>query len=156
MKEYRLTKEGHDKLIVEREDLVSNKRKEIAERLRDAKDNAGDLSENTEYEYAKTEQAFIEGRIEQINEILNNHVIIEEGNNHNDSIDIGSNIEVKDIDSNKKWKYMLVSSVESDPENHKISDESPIGRALLGRKVGDKVQFKTPQSIIKLKVLKIK
>ncbi|MES0341785.1 MAG: transcription elongation factor GreA, partial [Candidatus Humimicrobiaceae bacterium] len=138
MKEYRLTKEGYDKLIVEREDLVSNKRKEIAERLKDAKDNAGDLSENTEYEYAKNEQAFIEGRIEQINVILNNHVIIEEGNNHNDAIDIGSNIEVKDLDSNKKWKYMLVGSVESDPENQKISDESPMGRALLGRKVGDK------------------
>ena len=155
MKEYRLTKEGYDKLIEEREDLVSNKRKEIAERLKDAKDNAGDLSENTEYEYAKNEQAFIEGRIEQISEILNNHVIIE-GNNHNDAIDIGSTIEVKDLDSSKKWEYMLVSSVESDPENQKISDESPMGRALLGRKVGDKVQVKTPQSIIKLKVLKIK
>ena len=155
MKEYRLTKEGYDKLIVEREDLVSNKRKEIAERLKDAKDNAGDLSENTEYEYAKNEQAFIEGRIEQINAILNNHVIIE-GNNHNDIIDIGSNIEVKDLDSNKKRKYMLVSSVESDPENHKISDESPMGMALLGKKVGDSIQVKTPQSMIKLKVLKIK
>ena len=155
MKEYRLTKEGHDKLIEEREDLVSNKRKEIAERLKDAKDNAGDLSENTEYEYAKNEQAFIEGRIEQINGILNNHVIIE-GNNHNDVIDIGSNIEVEDLDSNKKRKYMLVSSVESDPENNKISDESPMGMALLGRKVGDEIQVKTPQSMIKLKVLKIK
>ena len=155
MKEYRLTKEGYDKLIVEREDLVSNKRKEIAERLKDAKDNAGDLSENTEYEYAKNEQAFIEGRIEQINEILNNHVIIE-GNNHNDAIDIGSTVEVKNLDSNKKIKYMLVSSVESDPENHKISDESPTGMALLGKKAGDEVQVKTPQSMIKLKVLKIK
>jgi len=155
MKEYRLTKEGYDKLIEEREDLVSNKRKEIAERLKDAKDNAGDLSENTEYEYAKNEQAFIEGRIEQINGILNNHVIIE-GNNHNDVIDIGSNIEVEDLDSNKKRKYMLVSSVESDPENNKISDESPMGMALLGRKVGDEIQVKTPQSMIKLKVLKIK
>ena len=154
MKEYRLTKEGHGKLIEEREDLVSNKRKEIAERLKDAKDNAGDLSENTEYEYAKNEQAFIEGRIEQINEILNNHVIIE-GNNHNDAIDIGSTIEVKDLDSNKKRKYLLVSSVESDPENHKISDESPMGMALMGRKTGDEVQVKTPQSLIKLKVLKI-
>ena len=154
MKEYRLTKEGHDKLIEEREDLVTNKRKEIAERLRDAKDNAGDLAENTEYEYAKNEQAFIEGRIEQINAILNNHVIIE-GNNHNDIIDIGSNIEVKDLDSNKKRKYILVSSVESDPENHKISDESPMGMALLGKKVGDSIQVKTPQSMIKLKVLKI-
>jgi len=155
MKEYRLTKEGHDKLIEEREDLVTNKRKEIAERLKDAKDNAGDLAENTEYEYAKNEQAFIEGRIEQINAILNNHVIIE-GNNHNEIIDIGSNIEVKDLDSNKKRKYMLVSSVESDPENHKISDESPMGMALLGKKVGDSIQVKTPQSMIKLKVLKIK
>jgi len=155
MKEYRLTKEGHDKLIEEREDLVTNKRKEIAERLKDAKDNAGDLAENTEYEYAKNEQAFIEGRIEQINAILNNHVIIE-GNNHNEIIDIGSNIEVKDLDSNKKRKYMLVSSVESDPENHKISDESPMGTAILGKKVGDSIQVKTPQSMIKLKVLKIK
>ncbi len=155
MKEYRLTKEGHDKLIEEREDLVTNKRKEIAERLKDAKDNAGDLAENTEYEYAKNEQAFIEGRIEQINAILNNHVIIE-GNNHNEIIDIGSNIEVKDLDSNKKRKYMLVSSVESDPENNKISDESPMGMALLGKKVGDSIQVKTPQSMIKLKVLKIK
>jgi len=155
MKEYRLTKEGYSKLIEEREDLVTNKRKEIAERLKDAKDNAGELSENTEYEYAKNEQAFIEGRIGQINEILNNHVIIE-GNNHNDAIDIGSNIEVKDIDSNKKRKYMLVSSVESDPENDKISDESPMGMALLGKKAGDEVQVKTPQSMIKLKVLKIK
>jgi len=154
MKEYRLTKEGHDKLIEEREELVTNKRKEIAERLRDAKDNAGDLAENTEYEYAKNEQAFIEGRIEQINAILNNHVIIE-GNNHNDIIDIGSNIEVKDLNSNKKRKYILVSSVESDPENHKISDESPMGMALLGKKVGDSIQVKTPQSMIKLKVLKI-
>ncbi len=155
MKEYRLTKEGYDKLIEEREDLVTNKRKEIAERLKDAKDNSGDLAENTEYEYAKNEQAFIEGRIEQINAILNNHVIIE-GNNHNDIIDIGSNIEVKDLNSNKKRKYMLVSSVESDPENHKISDESPMGMALLGKKVGDSIQVKTPQSMIKLKVLKIK
>ena len=154
MKEYRLTKEGHEKLIEEREDLVSNKRKEIAERLKDAKDNAGDLAENTEYEYAKNEQAFIEGRIEQINEILNNHVIIE-GNNHNDIIDIGSTVEVKNLDSNKKMKYMLVSSVESDPENDKISDESPTGMALLGKKAGDEVQVRTPQSMIKLKVLKI-
>jgi len=154
MKEYRLTKEGYNKLIEEREDLVSNKRKEIAVRLKEAKEASGELSENTEYEYAKNEQAFIEGRIEQINEILNKHVIIE-GNNHNDSIDIGSNIEVKDLDSNKKRKYMLVSSVESDPENHKISDESPMGRALLSRKVGDVIQVKTPQSMIRLKVLKI-
>jgi len=155
MKEYRLTKEGYDKLIEEKEDLISNKRKEIAERLRDAKDNAGDLSENTEYEYAKNEQAFIEGRLEQINVILDKHVIID-GNGNKDIIDLGSTIEVKDLDSNEKRKYLLVSSVESDPEKHKISDESPIGKALLGKKTGEEVQIKTPRSIIRFKVLEIK
>ncbi len=155
MKEYRLTKEGYDKLIEEKEDLISNKRKEVAERLRDAKDNAGDLSENTEYEYAKNEQAFIEGRLEQINVILDKHVIID-GNGNKDIIDLGSTIEVKDLDSNEKRKYLLVSSVESDPENHKISDDSPIGKALLGKKTGEEVQIKTPRSIIRFKVLEIK
>ena len=154
MKEYRLTKEGYEKLIEERENLISNKRKEIAERLKEAKETAGDLSENTEYEYAKNEQAFIEGRIEQINEILNNHVIIK-GNENNDMIDLGSTVEVRNLDSRKKRIYMLVSSVESDPENHKISDESPMGRALLSKKVGDEIEVRTPQNIIKLKVLKI-
>jgi transcription elongation factor GreA len=156
MKEYRLTKEGYDKLIKEQEDLINNKRKEIAERLKDAKDNAGDLSENTEYEYAKNEQAFIEGRIEQINEILNNHVIIN-GNDHKKGIvDIGSIVELKDLDNKKKRKYLLVSSVESDPENHKISDESPMGMALLGKKSGDEIEVKTPQSKLKLKIVKVK
>ena len=155
MKEYRLTKEGYDKLIKEQEDLINNKRKEIAERLKDAKDNAGDLSENTEYEYAKNEQAFIEGRIEQINEILNNHVIIN-GNDKNGIVDIGSTVELKDLDNKKKRKYLLVSSVESDPENHKISDESPMGMALLGKKSGDEIEVKTPQSKLKLKIVKVK
>jgi len=155
MKEYRLTKEGYDKLIKEQEDLINNKRKEIAERLKDAKDNAGDLSENTEYEYAKNEQAFIEGRIEQINEILNNHVIIN-GNDKKGIVDIGSTVELKDLENNKKRKYLLVSSVESDPENHKISDESPMGRAILGKKSGDEIEVKTPQSKLKLKIVKVK
>jgi transcription elongation factor GreA len=155
MKEYRLTKEGYDKLIKEQEDLINNKRKEIAERLKDAKDNAGDLSENTEYEYAKTEQAFIEGRIEHINEILRNHVIIN-GNDKKGIADIGSTVEVKDLGTNKKNKYFLVSSVESDPENHKISDESPMGRALLGKRSGDEIEVKTPQKVIKLKIVTVK
>lgn len=155
MKEYRLTKEGYDKLIKEQEDLINNKRKEIAERLKDAKDNAGDLSENTEYEYAKNEQAFIEGRIEQINEILNNHVIIN-GNDKKGIADIGSTVEIKDLDNNKKRKYFLVSSVESDPENNKISDESPMGMALLGRKAGDEIEVRTPQKLLKLKITGVK
>ncbi|MCD4669641.1 MAG: transcription elongation factor GreA [Actinomycetia bacterium] len=155
MKEYRLTKEGYNRLIEEKEELVSNKRREIAGRLKDAKDNTGNLSENTEYEYAKNEQAFIEGRIEQITDILSKHVIID-GNGHKDIVDLGSSIEVNDLDSNKKKKYLIVSSVESDPDNNKISDESPMGRALLGKKIGEEIQVKTPLSIIRLKVLKIR
>lgn len=155
MKEYRLTKEGYDKLIEEQEDLINNKRKEIAERLKDAKDNSGDLSENTEYEYAKNEQAFIEGRIEQINDILSKHVIIN-GNDKKGVVDIGSTVELVNLDTDKKIKYLLVSSVESDPENHKISDESPMGMALLGKKQGDEIEVKTPQSKLKLKIVKVK
>jgi len=155
MKEYRLTKEGHEKLVKEQEDLINVKRKEIAERLREAKDNAGDLSENTEYEYAKNEQAFIEGRIEQINDILSNHVIIN-GNDRKGIIDIGSNVELVEVDSKRKRKYLVVSSVESDPENNKISDESPIGMALVGKKSGDEIEVKTPQSVAKFKIVKVK
>jgi transcription elongation factor GreA len=154
MKEYRLTREGLDRLQKEKEELINVKRKEIAERLREAKETSGDLSENTEYEYAKNEQAFIEGRIEQINDILGNYVIIE-GNKRKDIIDIGSTAIVKDLNTGRQRKYMLVSSVESDPENHKISDESPIGRALINREAGDEVIVKTPQKTYRLKVVKI-
>jgi transcription elongation factor GreA len=154
MKEYRLTREGYNRLIAEREGLINNKRKEIAERLKEAKENAGDLAENTEYEDAKNEQAFTEGRIEQISEILGNYVLVEE-NNNKDIIDLGSTVQLRDLDSSEKKKFMIVSSVESDPENNKISDESPLGRALLGKKAGDEVEAKIPGKIIKLKVLKV-
>jgi len=155
MKEYRLTKEGYEGLLKEREDLVNNKRKEIAERLRDAKNSGGDLSENSEYEYAKNEQAFIEGRIEQINEILNNYMIIEK-NDDKGVVSLGAIVVIRDVNKKKEKEYTIVSSVESDPEKNKISDESPMGRALLGRKIGDEVLVKTPNDTKKLKIMKIK
>ncbi|MBN2073635.1 MAG: transcription elongation factor GreA [Actinobacteria bacterium] len=154
MKEYRLTREGLNKLLKEKEELINVKRKEIAERLKEAKERSGDLSENTEYEYAKNEQAFIEGRIEQIDDILDNHVIIEE-NKQKGVIDIGSTVVVKDLSTGKQKKFMIVSSVESDPENNKISDESPMGRALVNRETGDEVTIKTPKKTFGLKVVKI-
>ncbi len=154
MKEYRLTKEGYDSLVKELDDLVKNKRKEVAERLKDAKKFGGDLSENSEYGYAKNEQAFIEGRIEQINEILNNYVIVGK-NNGGDAVTIGSTVVLKDLEEGKKRKYRVVSSVESDPEKNKISDESPIGSSLLNKKVGDEIVVKTPQKKKKFKILDI-
>ncbi|MDP3012093.1 MAG: transcription elongation factor GreA [Candidatus Hydromicrobium sp.] len=155
MKEYCLTKEGCEELIKEREDLINNKRKEIAGRLRDAKNSGGDLTENSEYEYAKNDQAFIEGRIEQINEILSNYIIIEKEENKG-LVELGVTVVVRDVDKKKDKEFKIVSSIESDPEKNKISDESPMGRALLNKKIGDEVLVKTPEDTKRLKIIKIK
>lgn len=155
MKEYRLTKEGYEELIKEMEDLINNKRKEIAGRLRDAKNSGGDLTENSEYEYAKNDQAFIEGRIEQINEILSNYIIIEKEENKG-LVELGVTVVVRDVDKKKDKEFKIVSSIESDPEKNKISDESPMGRALLNKKIGDEVLVKTPEDTKRLKIIKIK
>lgn len=155
MKEYRLTKEGYEELIKEMEDLINNKRKEIAGRLRDAKNSGGDLTENSEYEYAKNDQAFIEGRIEQINEILSNYIIIEKKENKG-LVELGVTVVVRDVDKKKDKEFKIVSSIESDPEKNKISDESPMGRALLNKKIGDEVLVKTPEDTKRLKIIKIK
>ncbi|MBU2562984.1 MAG: transcription elongation factor GreA [Actinobacteria bacterium] len=155
MKEYRLTKEGYEELLKEMEDLINNKRKEIAERLRDAKNSGGDLTENSEYEYAKNDQAFIEGRIEQINEILSNYIIIEKKENKG-LVELGVTVVVRDVDKKRDKEFKIVSSIESDPEKNKISDESPMGRALLNKKIGDEVLVKTPEDTKRLKIIKIK
>ncbi len=154
MKEYRITQEGQEKLINDLDYLVKVKRKEIAERLKDAKNAGGDLSENLEYEYVKTEQAFIEGRIEQINDILQNYVIVDKKINK-DTVDIGSIVVVRDFNDNKNKKYEIVSSIESEPSQMKISDESPLGQALLGKKIKDEVVVKTPGKTFKLKIIDI-
>lgn len=153
MKEYKLTKEGLEMLQKELDDLIKNKRKDVAERLKEAKEFGGDLTENPEYEHAKNDQAFIEGRIEQISEILQNYVIIK--NEEKNIVDIGTTVILKDLDDKKKKKFKIVSSIESDPDKNKISDESPVGRALLGKKIGDTVIAKTPVNIKKFEVVDI-
>jgi transcription elongation factor GreA len=153
MKEYRLTEEGHEMLLKELDDLVKIKRKEVAERLKESKDSGGDLTENSEYEHAKNDQAFIEGRIEQINDILQNFVIIEK--EEKGTIDLGSTVLIKDLDEKKEKKFKIVSSIESDPEKNKISDESPIGKSLLGKRIGDEMDVKTPQNIKRIKIIDI-
>ena len=153
MKEHRLTKEGLNMLQMELDDLVKNKRKEVAERLKESKEFGGDLTENPEYEHAKNDQAFIEGRIEQINDIINNYIIVENGDKG--TIDLGITVVLKDLDEKKERKFKIVSSVESNPEKNKISDESPVGRALLNKKIGDTVTVKTPAAIKTYKVMDI-
>jgi transcription elongation factor GreA len=154
MKEYRITKEGHEKLLKDLDNLVKVKRKEIAERLKEAKNAGGDLSENLEYEYVKNEQAFVEGRIEQLNDILQNFVLVDKKVSK-DTVDIGSVVVVRDLDINKNRKFEIVSSIESEPFQMKISDESPLGRALLGKKIKDEVTVKTPGKTFRLKIIDI-
>ncbi|MBN1298575.1 MAG: transcription elongation factor GreA [Actinobacteria bacterium] len=153
MKEYRLTNEGLQMLQKEYDDLIKIKRKEVAERLKDAKEFGGDLTENPEYEHAKNDQAFIEGRIEQISEILQNYVLVENG--EKGTVDMGSVVILKDLDDKKEKKYRIVSSIESDPEKGKISDESPVGRALLNRKIGEVIAVKTPMATKNFEIVDI-
>jgi len=153
MKEYRLTQEGLDMLQAELDDLIKNKRKEVAERLKESKEFGGDLTENPEYEHAKNDQAFIEGRIEQINEIMQNYTLVENGDKG--TIDLGSTVILKDLDEKKERKFKIVSSVESDPEKNKISDESPVGRALINKKIGEIINVKTPVTTKTYKIIDI-
>jgi transcription elongation factor GreA len=154
MREYRLTQEGYEKLLKDLDVLVKVKRKEIAERLKEAKNSGGDLSENLEYEFVKNEQAFIEGRIEQINDILQSYVIVDKKDNKH-IVDIGSVVVVRDFDLNKNMKFEIVSSIESDPSQNKISDQSPLGSALLGKKIKDEVTVKTPGKTFRIKIIDI-
>jgi transcription elongation factor GreA len=154
MKEYRITKEGYEKLLKDLDYLTTVKRKDIANRLKEAKNSGGNLSENSEYEYVKNEQAFTEGRIEQINEILKNYIIVEK-DTKKEKVDIGSRVILRDMTANKNVEYEIVSSIESEPENGKISDESPLGRALLGQKIKDEVNVRIPKKTLKLKIIDI-
>ena len=154
MKEYRLTREGYKMLLNELDNLVKNNRKEVAERLKEAKEFGGDLAENPEYEHAKNDQAFIEGRIEQINEILKNYVIIS-NKNKKGIVDLGRTVVIRYLDERKNRKFNIVSSIESDPESNKISDESPIGMALINKKISDEIFVNTPQGKRKLKIIDI-
>ncbi|MCL5987007.1 MAG: transcription elongation factor GreA [Actinobacteria bacterium] len=148
-----ITKSGYKDLKNELEDLIRNKRREVAERLKEAKD-FGDLTENSEYEDAKNEQAFIEGRILQINEILSKAEIVSERHNTK-SVKIGSFVTLKNINSNEVVKYKLVSSIESDPLNNKISYESPLGTSIINMKVGSTVKVEVPAGVIKYEILDI-
>ena len=149
-----LTSEGLEKLELELEDLKTVKRRECAEKIKQAL-SFGDLSENSEYDEAKNEQAQIESRIVQIEEMLQNVKIIDSDEVSTDTVTLGSNVKVFDEDFDEEVTYTIVGSTEADPGLYKISDESPVGAALLGSKVGETVEVEVPQGIIKLKVLEI-
>jgi transcription elongation factor GreA len=148
-----LTSDGADKLKAELEELKGPKREEMAKRLRSAI-QMGDLSENADYHKAKEDQSFMEGRIQELEYLLKNAIIVDVNDLSTDSIQVGSHVTVQEGDFPEE-RYFLVGAKEADPRNGKISNESPIGRALMGGHVGDEVIATTPGGELKLKILKI-
>ena len=154
-KKYIMTYEGVKKLEDELEFIKTIKRKEITEKIKVAL-SFGDLSENSEYDEAKNEQAFVEGRILQLENMLKNASIVDENEISTDVVSVGSKVKVKDYEFDEEVEYTIVGSAEADPMNFKISNESPVGRSLMGKKVGDVVEVAVPGGMSKFQILEIR
>ncbi|HHW07849.1 MAG TPA: transcription elongation factor GreA [Clostridia bacterium] len=149
-----LTPEGLRRLEEELETLKTVRRREVAERIKQAIE-FGDISENSEYEDAKNEQAFIEGRILTLEKKLRNARVLDDAEVATDVVSLGSRVLLKDIDSGNEMEFVLVGSMEADPTALKISNVSPVGKAILGAKTGDVVEVEVPAGKVKYQVLKI-
>ncbi|MDR0270169.1 transcription elongation factor GreA [Paenibacillus sp.] len=154
-KEVILTQDGLKKLEDELENLKSVKRREVAERIKVAI-GYGDISENSEYEDAKNEQAFIEGRIITLEKMLRNARIINNDEINTDIVGVGATVIVKDLEYGDTMEYTIVGTAESDPLNNKISNESPVGKAILGKQKGTVVDVNVPAGVIQYKIIDIK
>ena len=151
-----LTYEGLKALEDELQDLKVNARKEVAAKIKEAREQ-GDLSENAEYDAAKDEQREIELRIEEIDKILKNAEVVDDDNADNETVNIGCTVKLKDIEFDEEIEYKIVGSTEADCLNGKISNESPVGAALIGAKDGKKVSVETPSGeIVEYEVLEIR
>lgn len=150
-----LTEEGLRKLEEKLEHLKTVRRHDVAERIKQAID-FGDISENSEYEDAKNEQAFIEGEILTLEKMLRNAKLIDENAVGVDIVTVGSTVILKDMEFGDELEYTIVGSAEADPSEFKISNESPVGEAILGQKVGSIVEVNVPAGILKYEVLNIK
>lgn len=153
MKEHYLTVEGEKKLRAELEELKGPGRNEIARRLRSAI-QMGDLAENADYIKAKEDQGFLEGRIQELEYILSHASLIEENGDKFDLVDLGATVTLQEEDFPPEV-YFVVGTTEADPQNGRISNESPIGKALMGKQVGEIITVETPAGEIKLKILDI-
>ena len=155
MKEVILTPEGYEKLKQEIEYLSTDKRREVADRIRIARE-FGDIAENAEYDDAKNEQAMLEHRIAQLEERLSAARVIDKGEIKKDVVSIGSHVKLRDVDAKKTFEYHIVGSAEANPDENKLSNESPVGRAIMGRKKGETVEVAAPRGSFKYKILEIK
>jgi len=154
-KEVILTQSGLKKLEEELAYLKSVKRREVAARIKTAI-SFGDLSENAEYDNAKNEQAFIEGKIITLEKMLRNTRLIEDDEVSRDTVGVGSTVRLQEIGGEEPLEFTIVGTAESDPANNRISNESPVGRAILGFSAGSEVDVKAPAGTIKYKILEIK
>jgi len=150
-----LTEEGFEKLENELDYLENEKRREVAKRIKVARE-FGDISENSEYDDAKNEQAFVEGRIKEIKNMLNNAHVVRDEEITDKKVNLGTQVMLHDLDSDEKIRYTLVGSAEADPLNYKISNESPIGKAILGHAIGDQVKVDTPAGEVEYEIISIK
>jgi transcription elongation factor GreA len=156
LKEVILTKEGYERLKKEIDYLRTDKRREVAERIRVARE-FGDIAENAEYDDAKNEQAMLEHRIAQLEERLLAARVIEKKEISKDVVSVGSHVRLRDVEAKQTVEYHIVGSTEANPAQQKLSNESPVGRAILGRKKGETVEVETPRgSKLKYKILEIK
>jgi len=153
-KEILITEEGLKKLETELEMLKTVKRKDIAEKIKVAL-SFGDLSENSEYDSAKNEQAQIESRINELEATLKHVKLLDETDISTEVVRVGSKVTIKNMSTKDISLYQIVGSTESDPRNKKISDESPVGKTLLGHKKGEKVEVTVPDGVIKYQVVEI-
>lgn len=149
-----VSKAGYAKLEEERDYLVTIRRSEVAQKLKEAR-SFGDLSENAEYDEAKNEQAMLEARINEIDFLLSNAVIVDDDDISTHEVGIGSVIKLKDLETGDVETLTIVGSTESDPDEGKISDESPIGRAAIKKKVGETFEVSAPVGTLKFEILEI-
>ena len=150
-KEVLLTQEGLIRLEKELEYLKTVKRREVAARIKQAL-GFGDISENSEYDDAKTEQGFVEGRIATLEKTLRNARLIEDDETNIDLVTIGSRVKLKDIEQDEEFEYILVGSAEADPSRQRISNESPVGRAVVGKRLGTVVEVNAPAGLLKYQI----
>ena len=155
MKEVILTPEGYEKLKSEIEELSTIKRREVAERIRVARE-FGDIAENAEYDDAKNEQALLEHRIATLEERLRNARVITKKDVAKDVVSIGSNVRLRDVAAKETIEYHIVGSAEANPSENKLSNESPVGKAIIGKKKGETVEVAAPRGSLKFKILEIK
>src|SRR3954462_14877799 len=155
VKDVILTPEGYEKLKQEIEFLSTAKRREVAERIKTARE-FGDIAENAEYDDAKNEQAMLEHRIAQLEERLLSARVITKKEISKDAVSVGSHVRLRDMQANKTFEYHIVGSAEANPAENKLSNESPVGKAIIGHKKGDVVEVSAPRGALKFKILEIK